>query len=105
MSLDSEFKKFYHSPEAKKPVFDVPENWREIQHENALRNGDLYEEENPSGELPNSYYEPDYYEAHEVEEERSFVSLRKHSSEEESHERPPLDLRALRKYLAENPEN
>jgi len=103
MSLDNDFRNFRSSPKARKPVFDVPENWRELQYERALENGDLEADENPNMDFVNDWAEPDYYDAEEHEKERSFQVLTRRSSEEPKPFTDAIDLRALRRYLEENP--
>lgn len=62
MSLEDDFASFRNSPEAKKPAFEVREDWREWQYQQALINGDIHADENPDISLENNWAEPDFAE-------------------------------------------
>lgn len=59
MSLKDDFEKFKDSPEAKKPAFEVREDWREWQLEQAILNGDLEADLHPNTEFEASWAEPE----------------------------------------------
>lgn len=103
MSLDNDFEEFRSSPEARIPIFDVPENWRELQYERALENGDIEADENPNLDFVKNWAEPEYYEAEEFEKERSFQTITRRSSDDPKPFTDSIDLSALRRYLEENP--
>lgn len=67
MGLQDDFANFVNSPESKKPAFEVREDWREWQYEQALLNGDIYADEHPDISLSNGWSEPDFEELTEDE--------------------------------------
>lgn len=83
MGLSNDFKDFLESPESKKPAFQVREDWREWQYEQAVLNGDIYADQNPNTELVNDWAEPDFGEEEfENEEDLPIISkLSKKSTE------------------------
>lgn len=62
MGLDKEFKEFVASEAADIPVFEVREDWREWQHQQAIINGDIHADENPNTEVDATWAEPDFEE-------------------------------------------
>lgn len=67
MGLEDDFANFRSSPEAKKPAFQVREDWREWQYEQAVINGDIRADENPDTSFENNWAEPDFPEPDEDE--------------------------------------
>lgn len=67
MSLNDDFKNFSSSEAAKKPVFEVREDWREEQYRQALINGDIAADSNPDTSVDSSWSEPDFFEPSEEE--------------------------------------
>lgn len=67
MSLQDDFANFRNSPEAKKPAFEVREDWREWQYEQAVINGDIRADQNPDISFANNWSEPDFVEPDEDE--------------------------------------
>lgn len=67
MSLRDDLKDFIESGEFKKPAFEVREDWREWQLEQAILNGDIRSDEYPDISLENGWAEPDFAELDEDE--------------------------------------
>ena len=55
VNLNDDFSTFAKSPEAKKPAFNVKDDWRQQQLKAARENGDLESDANPDTSLTNTY--------------------------------------------------
>lgn len=62
MGLNKDFRDFVTSDAADEPVFEVREDWREWQLQQAIINGDIYADDNPNTEFSSGWAEPDFEE-------------------------------------------
>jgi len=69
VGLEDDFASFRSSPESRKPAFEVREDWREWQYEQAVLNGDMRADQNPDTSVTDSWSEPDFEELESPEEE------------------------------------
>lgn len=77
MGLTDDFAEFLNSPESKKPAFQVREDWREWQYEQALLNGDIYADEHPNRELSDGWFESYELEEEPPQDAETFTALSK----------------------------
>jgi len=57
MGLRDDFQNFLESDESRKPAFEVREDWREWQLEQAILNGDIYADTHPNTDFEASWSE------------------------------------------------